>query len=132
MLTHDTRLQDFPSLETMTYLNTAAEGIPPRVVGEALAQYVRDKQLGMDGRVPHLRSGRPPGRWRPNCTDSRQTRSGFARAHRKHTTSPRWRYDCANTTRSSSTTSTSRPVRRRGCTRRVRRRSTSGGRERGR
>jgi selenocysteine lyase/cysteine desulfurase len=37
----------------MTYLNTAAEGIPPLAVGEALPQYFRDKQLGMDGRLKH-------------------------------------------------------------------------------
>ncbi len=53
MLTPDTRSRDFPSLTGMTYLNSAAEGIPPLAVGEALAQYFRDKQLGMDGRIPH-------------------------------------------------------------------------------
>jgi selenocysteine lyase/cysteine desulfurase len=53
MLTDSTRRRDFPSLEGKTYLNTAAEGIPPLAVGEALAQYFRDKQLGMDGRKPH-------------------------------------------------------------------------------
>src|SRR5438552_1856574 len=53
MLTDATRRRDFPSLDAMAYLNTAAEGIPPLAVGEALAQYVRDKQLGMDGRKPH-------------------------------------------------------------------------------
>ena len=37
----------------MTYLNTAAEGIPPRAVLQALAQYGEDKLLGMDGRVRH-------------------------------------------------------------------------------
>ncbi|MCI0363235.1 MAG: aminotransferase class V-fold PLP-dependent enzyme [Phycisphaerales bacterium] len=37
----------------MTYLNTAAEGIPPRAVVEALAQYAQDKLLGMDGRALH-------------------------------------------------------------------------------
>src|SRR5262245_6225780 len=54
MLTETTRRRDFPSLAGMTYLNTAAEGIPPLAVGEALAQYFRDKQLGMDGRKPHF------------------------------------------------------------------------------
>jgi cysteine desulfurase/selenocysteine lyase len=54
MLDEKTRRQAFPSLEGKAYLNTAAEGIPPLVVGEALAQYFRDKQLGMDGRVPHM------------------------------------------------------------------------------
>ncbi len=37
----------------MTYLNTAAEGIPPPAVLDALAQYGRDKLLGMDGRKLH-------------------------------------------------------------------------------
>jgi cysteine desulfurase/selenocysteine lyase len=53
MLTAETRQHDFPSLVGKTYLNTAAEGIPPLAVGEALQQYFRDKQLGMDGRKPH-------------------------------------------------------------------------------
>ena len=53
MLTTTSRLQDFPQLETMIYLNTAAEGIPPVAVGEALLQYFRDHQQGMDGRVAH-------------------------------------------------------------------------------
>lgn len=54
MLTEAARRRDFPSLEGTTYLNTAAEGIPPVAVGEALAAYVRDKQLGMDGRQAHF------------------------------------------------------------------------------
>src|SRR4051812_29773966 len=53
MLTAETRRRDFPSLDGMTYLNSPAEGIPPLAVGEALAQYFRDKQLGMDGRIRH-------------------------------------------------------------------------------
>ena len=53
MLTTKTRKRDFPSLEGHAYLNSAAEGIPPLAVGEALQQYFRDKQLGFDGRVPH-------------------------------------------------------------------------------
>jgi cysteine desulfurase / selenocysteine lyase len=53
MLTAEARRREFPSLEGRTYLNTAAEGIPPLAVGEALAQYFRDKQLGMDGRIAH-------------------------------------------------------------------------------
>src|SRR5262245_13840228 len=53
MLDDASRRRDFPSLSGMTYLNTAAEGIPPPVVGEALAQYIRDHQLGMDGRERH-------------------------------------------------------------------------------
>ncbi len=47
------RSRDFPTLDDQTYLNTAAEGIPPQVVLEALAQYGQDKLLGMDGRIPH-------------------------------------------------------------------------------
>ncbi|HVV99396.1 MAG TPA: aminotransferase class V-fold PLP-dependent enzyme [Planctomycetaceae bacterium] len=53
MLTPESRERDFPSLRGMTYLNTAAEGIPPLVVGQALQQYFADKQLGMDGRERH-------------------------------------------------------------------------------
>jgi selenocysteine lyase/cysteine desulfurase len=53
MLTDEMRRADFPSLQEMTYLNTAAEGIPPRVVIDALAQYGQDKLLGMDGRQLH-------------------------------------------------------------------------------
>ncbi len=54
MLTSVARERDFPSLMGRTYLNTAAEGIPPRAVHDALAQYFVDKELGMDGRVPHF------------------------------------------------------------------------------
>ena len=54
MLTDQSRRQSFPELDEMTYLNTAAEGIPPREVGEALSQYFRDKLLGMDGRDRHF------------------------------------------------------------------------------
>lgn len=53
MLTDATRTQDFPSLTEKVYLNTAAEGIPPLAVREALLQYFADKQLGMDGRERH-------------------------------------------------------------------------------
>jgi cysteine desulfurase/selenocysteine lyase len=53
VLTADARRRAFPSLDGRTYLNTAAEGVPPLAVGEAFAQYFRDKQLGMDGRKPH-------------------------------------------------------------------------------
>ncbi|HEX3152862.1 MAG TPA: aminotransferase class V-fold PLP-dependent enzyme [Gemmataceae bacterium] len=53
MLTSESRLRDFPSLANRTYFNTAAEGIPPPTVAAALAQYARDKELGMDGRMPH-------------------------------------------------------------------------------
>lgn len=53
MLTAESRRRDFPSLSNMTYLNSAAEGIPPLAVRDALAQYFADKQLGMDGRELH-------------------------------------------------------------------------------
>lgn len=54
MLTTESRIRDFPALQGMTYLNTAAESIPPQCVGEAIQQYWRDKQLGMKGRDPHF------------------------------------------------------------------------------
>ena len=53
MLDDTTRASDFPSLADRTYLNTAAEGIPPSQVLRALQQYSEDKLLGMDGRVLH-------------------------------------------------------------------------------
>ena len=53
MLTAASRRRDFPSLDGMAYLNTAAEGIPPLSVRDALLQYFADKQLGMDGRAAH-------------------------------------------------------------------------------
>lgn len=53
MLTPEQRREDFPALEGIAYLNTAAESIPPRCVGEAIARYGQDKQLGMRGREPH-------------------------------------------------------------------------------
>lgn len=53
MLTEESRLRAFPSLQGMVYLNTAAEGIPPTAVGEALERYFQDKRLGMDGRPRH-------------------------------------------------------------------------------
>ena len=53
MLTPESREADFPSLTDRTYLNTAAEGIPPRAVIDALGQYAQDKLLGMDGRKLH-------------------------------------------------------------------------------
>ncbi len=53
MLTESTRHADFPSLDRMIYLNTAAEGIPPRAVNLALQQYAADKAQGMDGRPLH-------------------------------------------------------------------------------
>lgn len=54
MLAAETRHRDFPSLTDMIYLNTAAEGIPPRAVGEALQEYFDDKLLGHDGRERHF------------------------------------------------------------------------------
>jgi len=53
MLTPSSRERDFPSLAGMAYLNTAAEGIPPLTVRDALDEYFRDKQRGMDGRDAH-------------------------------------------------------------------------------
>lgn len=54
MLTDLTRSRDFPSLQGITYLNTAAESIPPLCVGEALQAYWQDKSLGMRGREGHF------------------------------------------------------------------------------
>ena len=54
MLTVDERLRDFPALSKLTYLNTAAESIPPRCVHEAIEQYCRDKNDGMRGRKAHF------------------------------------------------------------------------------
>ena len=53
MIEPSVRAGDFPRLAKQTYLNTAAEGIPPPCVAEALATYGRDKLLGMDGRLLH-------------------------------------------------------------------------------
>lgn len=55
MLSTESRQRDFPSLNDITYLNTAAEGIPPTAVVEALHQYTADKLLGMDGRDAHFK-----------------------------------------------------------------------------
>lgn len=46
--------RDFPSLPGRCYLNTAAEGIPPRQVIAAVQEYLDHKLLGMDGREPHF------------------------------------------------------------------------------
>ncbi|WP_050023723.1 aminotransferase class V-fold PLP-dependent enzyme [Verrucomicrobium sp. BvORR034] len=54
MLTDSTRRRDFPALEGITYLNTAAESIPPLCVGEAIQTYWRDKERGMKGRDAHF------------------------------------------------------------------------------
>jgi len=56
MLTESTRTRDFPSLQGITYLNTAAESIPPLCVGEALQAYWQDKQRGMRGREGHFQA----------------------------------------------------------------------------
>jgi selenocysteine lyase/cysteine desulfurase len=55
MLTRDSRERDFPSLAGRAYLNSAAEGIPPLQVEQALRSYFADHVLGMDGRVAHAR-----------------------------------------------------------------------------
>lgn len=54
MLDAESRNRDFPSLSRMTYLNTAAEGICPLVVREALTAYFEDKQQGSAGRPNHM------------------------------------------------------------------------------
>jgi selenocysteine lyase/cysteine desulfurase len=54
VLTESTRLRDFPTLSGITYLNTAAESIPPRCTGEAIEAYWRDKLRGMKGRDGHF------------------------------------------------------------------------------
>jgi len=54
MLDAQSRQKDFPSLGQMTYLNTAAEGIAPLAVHEALNRYFKDKQQGMAGRDAHF------------------------------------------------------------------------------
>lgn len=53
MLTPESRNQDFPSLSEKAYFNTAAEGIPPTCVLDALNRYGQDSLLGMDGRKRH-------------------------------------------------------------------------------
>ncbi len=55
MLTRDSRERDFPSLAGRAYLNSAAEGIPPLQVEQALRSYFADHVLGMDGRIAHAR-----------------------------------------------------------------------------
>lgn len=50
MIDPEERYRSFPSLAEMTYLNTAAEGISPASVGEALQEYYRCRQLGAPGR----------------------------------------------------------------------------------
>ena len=54
MLTESSRAADFPSLNGIHYLNTAAESIPPLCVNEAVAEYMQHKSLGMRGRDFHF------------------------------------------------------------------------------
>ena len=54
MLTPDSRHRDFPTLEGIAYLNTAAESIPPLCVFDAMSDYCNDKAMGMRGREPHF------------------------------------------------------------------------------
>jgi cysteine desulfurase/selenocysteine lyase len=54
MLTDSSRLRDFPTLKDISYLNTAAESVPPTCVGEALQSYWQDKLKGMKGRDGHF------------------------------------------------------------------------------
>lgn len=54
MLTAQSRATDFPTLAAITYLNTAAESIPPVCVGEAITTYWNDKLCGMKGRDSHF------------------------------------------------------------------------------
>jgi cysteine desulfurase/selenocysteine lyase len=54
MLTDSTRHRDFPALDGITYLNTAAESIPPACVRQAIETYWEDKQRGMKGRDGHF------------------------------------------------------------------------------
>jgi cysteine desulfurase/selenocysteine lyase len=55
MLTPRSRQRDFPGLSRLTYLNTAAEGIPPPQVGRGLEAYYRDALSGMAGRDRHFK-----------------------------------------------------------------------------
>ena len=54
MLTPESRQRDFPTLASLTYLNTAAESIPPACVGQAIQTYWQDKLRGMKGRGGHF------------------------------------------------------------------------------
>ncbi len=54
MITEESIRRNFPSLEGRSYLNTAAESIPPLSARTALLEYWDDKTLGMDGREPHF------------------------------------------------------------------------------
>ena len=54
MLTPESRLRDFPTLDGIAYMNTAAESIPPMCVFDAISDYCNDKAMGMRGRDPHF------------------------------------------------------------------------------
>ncbi len=54
MLTAESRSEEFPLLREITYLNTAAEGLPPRGVWENVQRYWEHKRLGMRGRDFHF------------------------------------------------------------------------------
>jgi cysteine desulfurase/selenocysteine lyase len=54
MLTDASRLRDFPALTNQTYLNTAAESVPPLCTGTAIEAYWQDKLRGMQGRDGHF------------------------------------------------------------------------------
>lgn len=54
MLTPEDRARDFPALNDTSYLNTAAESIPPKCVGDAIQAYWNDKLRGMKGRDAHF------------------------------------------------------------------------------
>ena len=54
MLTTETLFRDFPTLEGIAYLNTAAESVPPICVTQAVSDYMHHKRLGMRGRDHHF------------------------------------------------------------------------------
>ncbi len=54
MLTTETLHRDFPTLEGISYLNTAAESIPPVCVTQAVSEYMYHKRMGMRGRDHHF------------------------------------------------------------------------------
>lgn len=54
MLTPESRSRDFPTLDGIAYLNTAAESIPPLCVFDAVSDYCNDKTMGMRGRDHHF------------------------------------------------------------------------------
>lgn len=56
MIFPDSIAQNFPSLAGKCYLNTAAEGIPPRSALRAVEDYLADKLLGRDGREAQTRN----------------------------------------------------------------------------